>query len=266
MIHIHTTQKVFVRACIQSSSAAKRLSRRDSYRFCPRSAMTQGNGNASPDGDIFTILEDTPVYNRYMTVYNRRVQFPVHSAGGVNTSSRLVEDPPVHEFDVVGHPKASFHFCISFPYHPPANGGHWSEGEVTMIREYAQGPNEMVYGLPAGSFHAESHKTLEGCAMAELSEEAHLCGGKIHKLLDDSCPGIAEVKWCRNRFTPFLVYDPETDTAPGSRDTEEVIEIKRMKIADIKKMLRSGNMLLPSVTTCYWAFEWLDEQYHRLSE
>eukprot|EP00889_Picochlorum_renovo_P007187 jgi/Picre1/34217/NNA_001691.t1 len=234
--------------------------------MCPGAAMTRENGHGAPDGDTFTILDDTPVYNRYMTVYNRRVQFPSHSAGGVNTSSCL-EDPPVHEFDVVGHPKASFHFCISFPYHPPANGGHWSEGEVTMIREYAQGPNEMVYGLPAGSFHEESHKTLEGCAMAELSEEAHLCGGKMYRLLDETCPGIAEVKWCRNRFTPFIVYDPQTDEAPGSRDSEEVIEIQRMKITDIKKMLRSGNMLLPSVTTCYWAFEWLDEHYHHgLSE
>ena len=28
-------------------------------------------------------------------------------------------------------------------------------------------------------------------------------------LLEDSHPGIAEVKWCRNRFKPFLCIDPK---------------------------------------------------------
>lgn len=218
-------------------------------------AMTKND-----ESQMFTITSETAVYDRYMTVYNRRVEFPSQEQG----SNGLTTSRPgqTHEFDVVGHPKASFHFCISFPYHPPADpSAHWSEGEVTLIREYAQGPNALVYGLPAGSFHKESHKTLEGCALAELSEEAHLCGGSIHRLLDEDCPGIAEVKWCCNRFTPFIVCNPQQDTDPGHRDTEEFIEIKRMKISDVKKILRSGDLLLPSVTTCYWAFEWLEENY-----
>lgn len=28
----------------------------------------------------------------------------------------------VHEFDVVGHPKANFHFCVTFPFHPAPDG------------------------------------------------------------------------------------------------------------------------------------------------
>lgn len=225
------------------------------------SAMTKGNADDRNDSTIFKIASESVVYDRYMTVYNRRVEFPRQekNSNGLTTSTGVES----HEFDVVGHPKASFHFCISFPYHPPKNtSDHWSEGEVTLIKEYAQGPNALVYGLPAGSFHKESHKTLEGCAMAELSEEAHLCGGSIHRLLDEDCPGIPEVKWCCNRFTPFIVFDPKQDEDPGHRDSEEYIEIKRMKIRDVKKMLHSGNLLLPSVTTCYWAFEWLEEHYN----
>jgi hypothetical protein len=43
------------------------------------------------------------------------------------------------EFDVIGHPRSNFHFSVTFPYHPPAaRGAPWQEGEVTLIREYAQ--------------------------------------------------------------------------------------------------------------------------------
>lgn len=232
----------------------------------PPAAMTNENAgdlNGSNDQSKFKIASESVVYDRFMTVYNRRVEFPVQKPG-VNGLITTATKGDSYEFDVVGHPKANFHFCISFPYHPPANAtDHWSEGEVTVIREYAQGPHALVYGLPAGSFHKEAHKTLEGCARAELSEEAHLCGGSIHKLVDDSCPGIAEVKWCCNRFTPFIVVDPQQDSNPGQRDNEEFIEIVRMKINDLKKLLRSGDILLPSVTTCYWAFEWLEEHYKK---
>ena len=219
------------------------------------------SSNTADEAEQFTITSETVSYERYMTVYNRRVAFPRLKTGGEVDADGTVERES-HDFDVVGHPKANFHFCIAFPYHPPRDkDAHWCEGEVTLIREYAQGPNAMVLGLPAGSFHVESHKTLEGCVRAELSEEAHLCGGSVYKLLDDDCPGIAEVKWCCNRFTPFIAFDPQADNNPGSRDSEEFIEIKRMKISEVKKLLRGGDMLLPSVTTCYWAFEWLEENY-----
>lgn len=88
---------------------------------------------------------------------------------------------PVHEFDVIGHPRANFHFCVVFPYHPPPQGNDWRQGEVTLIKEYAQGPNQMVYGLPAGSFHVGKHESLEDCARAELSEEVG-CLSKLPKL------------------------------------------------------------------------------------
>lgn len=220
---------------------------------------------ARPSRPSFTIESEQVVYERYMTMYNRRVVFPSRDGAGRESTAAAPRPPgadrEVHEFDVIGHPGADFHFVVAFPFHPPEDPAqHWSEGHVTLIREYAQGPNALIYGLPAGSYHVDTHKSLEGAARAELSEEAHLAGGEVHRLLD--CPeGIAEVKWCRNRFTPFIVISPEKDENPGHRDQEEFIEVERVSIAELKSLLRSGDMMLPSVTTAYWAFEWLEEHY-----
>lgn len=70
-----------------------------------------------------------------------------------------------------------------------------------------------------------SHNTLP--TPCRLSEEARLAGGSWEPLLPVGHPGIAEVKWCRNRLLPYLAVDPHPDAAPGSRDTEEhTIEVR----------------------------------------
>lgn len=67
---------------------------------------------------------------------------------------------------------------------------------------------------------------MEQCALSELSEEAHLSGGELVKLTPQGSPGICEVKWCVNRFTPFLVIGPQGAEHPGNRDAEELIEVR----------------------------------------
>ena len=48
--------------------------------------------------------------------------------------------------------------------------------EVTILKEFCQGPNQMMYSLPAGSFDEKRHKDYAGCAQAELWEEvSHTC-------------------------------------------------------------------------------------------
>ena len=44
-------------------------------------------------------------------------------------------------------------------------------------------------------------------------------------LLGAGHPGIAEVKWCANRFTPFLCIDPAAAAVLGKQDAEEFIEV-----------------------------------------
>lgn len=53
------------------------------------------------------------------------------------------------------------------------------------------------------------------------SVQAWLAGGEWHRLLPADHAGLPEVKWCMNRFVPFLAVSPQPDLNPGSRDAEE---------------------------------------------
>ncbi|EFN58472.1 hypothetical protein CHLNCDRAFT_140491 [Chlorella variabilis] len=169
----------------------------------------------------------------------------------------VVHQGAVHEFDVAGHPQAEFHYAVVFPYHRQDN-------TVTLVREYAQGLNSMVWCLPTGAYDPRKHASYEACARAELSEEAHLAGGAWVSLMPDGHPGIPEVKWCRNRFHAYLVLDPQPDAQPGARDKEEYIQaclpgVCRVGLPELRSLMLGGEMLLPSITTCFWAMERIQE-------
>eukprot|EP01018_Ginkgo_biloba_P029162 Gb_23713 [translate_table: standard] len=80
-------------------------------------------------------------------------------------------------------------------------------------------------------------------------KQAQLQGGKLVKLISDDHPGLLEVKWCRNRFTPFLLLDPERDPRPCPMDREEVIEVLAVDIPALKQIMYGGSMMLPSIAT-----------------
>ena len=46
----------------------------------------------------------------------------------------------------------------------------------------------------------------------------------------------------------------QKDDAPGQRDAEEFIEVHRFDIAELRGMLTACDMLLPSMTTSFLAF------------
>ena len=52
--------------------------------------------------------------------------------------------------------------------------------QVTILKEFCQGPNQMMYSLPAGSFDAQRHGDYAGCARAELWEEVSTCKYASH--------------------------------------------------------------------------------------
>ena len=54
----------------------------------------------------------------------------------------------------------------------------------------------------------------------------------------------------------------QTDADPGARDAEELIEVQRCSIPDLQALLVSGNMLLPSVATCFISLERLRQLGH----
>eukprot|EP00897_Mesotaenium_endlicherianum_P000986 jgi/Mesen1/10889/ME000935S10227 len=194
----------------------------------------------------FRIVEEHLTHSRYLNVFNRIVEHPAHVCNGhVAAAERTIQ------YDVVGARTQTCHFCCVVPFHSRTK-------TVTLLSEYAQGVNQLAYTVPCGGF-SESHASLEDCAMKELSEEARLRNGRLVKLVDDQHPGLIEVKWCKNRFTPFLVIDPEHDSDPRPRDLEEFIEIHHVTIPELKKIMYSGDMMLPSVVTCAMAIEYLQE-------
>lgn len=206
--------------------------------------------HSDPDSEFgFKILKEELRYSRYLNVYNRVVQHP--------PSKEEVADPSKYErkiveYDIVGAKTPSFHFCAVLPYDTLTRS-------VTIIKEYAQGGNCYMYGVPCGVL-SEKHQSLEGCVRMELSEEAQLQGGNLVKLIPDEHPGLLEVKWSCNRFTPFLVLDPKRDAKPHPMDPEEVIEILTVDIPSLKEIMYGGYMMLPSVVTCSMALKYLQDQ------
>lgn len=94
---------------------------------------------AGEQGDGYEITRQNVLHHRYLHLYNRSVRYP---------------DGNVHDFDVVGHPKADFQFTVTFPFHTETQ-------EATVVHEYSQGPNKPMYCFPSGGFDKKKHDSLE---------------------------------------------------------------------------------------------------------
>ncbi|KAK3267734.1 hypothetical protein CYMTET_23728 [Cymbomonas tetramitiformis] len=211
-------------------------------------------GSQGENEGALQVLNEGIVYKRFLTVYNRTVRFPPDMKHG--ETQKEEEAGPAVAFDLVGHPRANFKFTVTFPFHSPEVPD--GEARVTLIREYCQAMNGMSYVLPTGGFDMAKHASMAECAAAELSEEAHLHGGKLQCLLPEDNPGIPEGKWCLNRFIPFLVINPKADIAPGVRDLEEaMIEVHCVSVQELKNIMISGLMQPPSIITCSLALDYL---------
>ncbi|KAG2437775.1 hypothetical protein HYH02_011150 [Chlamydomonas schloesseri] len=220
----------------------------------PRS---QAGGNAGaavhvpaehPWHNRFEVKEDRAVHKRYMTMFDRTVEFTSES-GQTQTV----------QYDVVGHPQCSFVSAVAFPFHPATST---SPAQVTLVREYAQGPNALMYTLPCGGFEPKRHANLRECAVAEMREEAMLVGGEVVDLLPEDHPGQSELKWSRNRFKPFLFIDPQPDTSGhAERDAEEhTIQVMRVTIPELHDIIRTGQLMMLSVYAAFLSLEVLRER------
>ena len=85
---------------------------------------------------MFQVKEHKVAYKRFLQLNQLKVLFP---------NNKLID------WDVVGNTTAGPHFCTVFPYNS-------KDKTVRIIREYAQGPNEMVYSLVAGGFDVNKHE------------------------------------------------------------------------------------------------------------
>ena len=54
----------------------------------------------------------------------------------------------------------------------------------------------------------------------------------------------------------------QRDDSPGQRDAEEFIEVHRVDVSELRRMLVTHDMLRPSMTTSFLAFEKLQGLGH----
>ena len=52
-----------------------------------------------------------------------------------------------------------------------------------------------------------------------------------------------------------MVISAQADGAPGARDLEEFIEVHLVGLPELRALMTGGDMLLPSVATCFLALE-----------
>ena len=83
--------------------------------------------------------------------------------------------------------------------------------------------------------------------------------------IDPEHPGFVEGKWCSNRFRPYLAMDPRPVAHPPERDAEEFsIETSRVTFPELKRLMYSGEMMVPSIVTANMAIERLLKEGHDL--
>ncbi|KAI8098836.1 uncharacterized protein BX664DRAFT_344970 [Halteromyces radiatus] len=189
------------------------------------------------EGTAAKILVETISHKRFITVWNRQTQF---------------KDGRIIEWDVVGHHTPYPTFVVVFTFNTKTK-------TTSILKEYAQGTNEIKYTCVAGSVDRRKHQSPLESAQHELSEEARLTGGEwICLLPEGQKDGISELKWGRNRFVPYLCIDPQQDNEPRQRDEEECIQVvNNVEIDDLKRFITKGEMMLPSVQTSWMALEYL---------
>ncbi|KAI8051846.1 hypothetical protein BDF21DRAFT_468639 [Thamnidium elegans] len=189
-------------------------------------------------GTAAKIVKETVSHKRYITVWNRTTEF---------------EDGRVIEWDVVGHDTPYPTFVVVFTF-------DIKKQTTCILKEYAQGTNEIKYTCVAGSYDRRKHNSVLEAAQHELSEEARLKQGEWINLLpaNHSKDGISELKWGKNRFIPYLCLNPTKDENPMERDAEEYIQVvSDVPINDLEDFITSGEMMLPSVQTSWMALAYL---------
>jgi hypothetical protein len=209
------------------------------------------------------IVSEEALHSRYMTVYDRVVEFEEPSASSSSgAGARATTTTRRFAYDVVGHPKNDFKFVVVAPFHSRETTTS-GEPEFTIVREYAQGSNSECIVLPSGAFEKGKHRTMYDVAAGELREEARVVGGTLIKMVDDDNPGLLETKWCLNRMFPFLSIDGERDDILISRDAEEFnMSHERVTAKELKRHMYSGAMMMPSVVTAQMAIDHLLKSGH----
>ena len=253
---------------VTSSSSSSALAASTSSSSSEKEAMTTTTNPRSPrgeDGASFrgSVARETIAYKRYLAVYDRTVEFA--SPDDDEEEEEEKKKTISIKYDIVGHPRSGFRFVAVLPFHSATK-------EFTICREYIQSVNASGVTVPTGGHEPEKHgEDIANAAKAEMNEEAKLVGGTLVNLMEKKSEnerdrkvgeeeGFIETKWCRNKFVPFLCVDPREveEGQEGKLDVEEfALETFRVSLKELKRMMYSGEMMLPSIITCQMSLDYL---------
>ena len=109
------------------------------------------------------------------------------------------------------------------------------------------------------AFNTLQAMTLQLCGLKLLGYDCRLClfsqdvlslsASPIRRSNASSSPGDMQ------RCIKMHAMLPQEDAKPGQRDAEEFIEIHRVDIAELQRLMVSGDMLLPSMSTCFMSLQ-----------
>ena len=121
-------------------------------------------------------MSEETLHSRYVTVYDRVVEFEETRASSTSTStSTSATRTRRFAYDVVGHPKDDFAVVAPFHSRETTTSG---QPEFTIVREYAQGSNSECIVLPSGAFEKGKHETLRDVAAGEVARGSGVIGGR----------------------------------------------------------------------------------------
>lgn len=117
---------------------------------------------------------------------------------------------------------------------PVLGSGDEPDPEIILLRQYRYAAGGVIYEVPAGII--EPGESWEECARRELEEEAGVRAGRLVRLTTiHSTPGFTN-----EQIHLYAAFD----LAPGrtSPDTDEFLEVKRMRLSQAMELVRLGEV------------------------
>ena len=117
---------------------------------------------------------------------------------------------------------------------PVVGSGNEPDPEIILLRQYRYAAGGAIYEVPAGII--EPGESWEECARRELEEEAGVRAGRLVRLTTiHTTPGFTN-----EQIHLYAAFD----LLPGrtSRDTDEFLEVKRMRLSEAVDLVRLGEV------------------------
>ena len=126
--------------------------------------------------------------------------------------------------EVVRHPRS----VVIIPMPSPSS--------VILVRQYRFAVNQWLWELPAGS--VDDGEEPEAAARRECHEEI----GQVPRAVMRLGTFLPTPGYCDEEMVFFKVSSLETPDRPATRDEDEDIEVKTFMIADVRDMIRRGEI------------------------